>query len=132
MSWSITINDLDQIEELPDELYDKACRDNTDYYGDANAAFNLAKQAGLVSATISGGRTPSPYGGPDTVVVSVVGFNNRNVGHAVPPIAARDFNGTVLSNILSGPDDDRSDEAIEDMADHLGYPSRPGYPDGDQ
>jgi hypothetical protein len=109
MSWAITVNDIDKIEELPDTLYDMACRENPDYYGDANAAFNLAKQAGLVSATISGGRTPSPYGGPDTVVVSIIGFDNRNEGHAVPPIAARDFNSTVLRNIMEGPDDEDAD-----------------------
>jgi len=126
MSWAITINDLDKIEELPDELYDKACRDNREYYGDANAAFNLAKEAGLVSATISGGRTPSPYGGPDSVVVSIVGFNSRAEGHAVAPMAARDFNRATMDNILAGPDDGE-DENGEDT-----YFQRPGYPDGDQ
>lgn len=109
MTWAITINDLDKIDELPSEIYDKACGENVEYQGDALGAFVTAKERGLVSATISGGRTPSPYGGPDTVIISIVGFNNHNEGHAVPPMAARDFNSEVLRNIGAGPDDEEDE-----------------------
>lgn len=112
-SWSITVNDLDQIDTLPGEIYDKACGDDAELQGDALAAFVSAKERGLVSATISGGRTPSPYGGPDTVVITVVGFNNRNEGHAVPPMSGRDFNSTMVSTILAGPDEETEPENDE-------------------
>lgn len=111
MSWAITINDLDVTGELPDEIYEKAAKDNPEYEHDARLAFELAKSAGLVSATISGGRTPSPYGGPDTVTISVVGFNNHNQGHAVPRPQGRDFNAAVLDNIYAGAyDNDRLED----------------------
>lgn len=109
MSWAITINDLDTLDQLPDEIYDSACAENPEYDGDARFAFNLAKERGLVMATISGGRTPSPYGGPDTVTVSIVGFNNRNEGHAVPPLHSRDFNQAVMDAIRFGPDPDEDE-----------------------
>lgn len=104
MSWSVTINDLDTVDELPEYTYQKLSEDNPDYDGDSRAAFMAAKSAGLVTATLSGGRTPSPYGGPDSVVISIVGFSDRREGHAVPPIARRDFNAQVIDNILAGPD----------------------------
>lgn len=104
MSWSITINDLDTIEQLPDEVYDSACADHEEYRDDAEFAFMTAKGRELVSATISGGRTPSPYGGPETVVICVTGFTSHAEGHAVPPMTARSFNDSVLDNIYVGPD----------------------------
>lgn len=115
MSWAITINDLDMIDKLPPEIYDKACSENPEYREDAEHAFAVAKYRGLVSATISGGRTPSPYGGPDTVTISVVGFNSRAEGHAVPPMSARNFNEQMLYNIFNGPDeDDYPEDTYED------------------
>lgn len=104
MSWSITINDLDEIDELPQFSYDKISEDNPDYEQDARAAFAAARSAGLVHATLSGGRTPSPYDGPDSVVISIVGFSDRRQGHAVPPVNRRDFHSQVIDNILAGPD----------------------------
>jgi hypothetical protein len=104
MSWAITVNDLDQIDDLPDEIYYNASKDNPVYEADARLAFRAAKDAGLVSATLSGGRTPSMYGGPDTVTISVVGFDSRAEAHAVPPISGRNFNAAVLGNIYAGPD----------------------------
>lgn len=106
MSWSVTVNDLDTVDELPEFTYQKISEDNPDYDRDSRAAFTAAKSAGLASATLSGGRTPSPYGGPDTVVISIVGFSDRREGHAVPPFARRDFNAQVIDTILSGPDEE--------------------------
>ena len=118
MSWSITINDLDQIEKLPAEKYAVLAKDNPAYESDARAAFKLAKRIGLVSATISGGRTPSMYGGPDSVAVSIVGFDSRREGHAVPPAIGHNFNDAVLANIYGGPDPESefndSDDYVED------------------
>lgn len=107
MSWSIRINGLDTLDELPEDSLLEASKDNEAYRDDAIAAFDAAKRAGLVSATISGGRTPSPYGGPDTVVLSVIGFDSHAQGHAVPPHseAMSDMERIMLSNILYGPDE---------------------------
>lgn len=105
MSWSVTIDDLDRIEFLPDEIYGRLGKDNPLYAQDAAAAFLTAKEAGLVSATLSGGRTPSPYDGPDAVVISIVGFSDRREGHAVP----LRFNDQVRHNIAAGPDSEKSD-----------------------
>jgi hypothetical protein len=124
-TWSITINDLDEITELPANVYDKACGEDADLQGDALGAFVTAKERGLVSATIAGGRTPSPYGGPDTVTISIVGFNNRNEGHANPPMAGRDFNSTMLDTILAG------GELEPDDPDDDGYLNYRGAPHGD-
>lgn len=103
MSWSVTVNDLDKTSMLPGTALDTAGKDNPAYRDDAITAFKAAKRAGLVSATLSGGRTPSPYGGPDSVVISVVGFDSRAVGHAVPPPG--DFNASMRATILAGPDE---------------------------
>lgn len=98
MSWSVTVDNLWELTELPVETLAKLSEDNPKYFGDAQLAFALAKQSDLVSATLAGGRTASPYGGPDTVVFSVVGFDSRNSGHAVPG-----FYQQVIENIVSGP-----------------------------
>lgn len=83
MSWSITVEDLDKINELPAAQLARVGSDNPAYSDDARLLLTVAVAAGLVSATLSGGRTPSPYGGPDTVVMSIVGFDSRAEGHAV-------------------------------------------------
>ena len=97
MSWSLTVDDLDQVDQLPDELLSRVGSDNPLYSIDARLAFTVACAAGLVSATLSGGRTPSPYGGADTVVISVVGFSDRREGHAV----ARKFYPTMIDTITA-------------------------------
>jgi len=102
MSWSITINDLDKIGKLSDDVYDKACSEHPAYRADAEAAFKIAKDRCFPSACISGGRTPHMYGGPETVTISIVGFDgNWDNAKAVPP---NDFNETMRSRILDGPD----------------------------
>jgi hypothetical protein len=100
MSWSLTIDDLENSDEIPEHYLEKLGGDNPVYRSDAAFAYDLAKAVGLVSATISGGRTPHMYGGPDTVTISVVGFDSHKEGHAV----ARIFNETMRQRILDGPD----------------------------
>lgn len=102
MSWSVTFDSLDDLENLPDEVTAKLAEDNEAYSSDAVLAFTLAKDAGLTKVTLSGGRTPSPYGGPDCVVVSVLGFTDNREAHAVP----KPFFDEVRANIFEGPDDD--------------------------
>lgn len=102
MSWSVTLNDLEDMTELPEETLRKISEDNPAYRDDALVAFKTVNEMGLVSATLSGGRTPSPYGGPDTVVLSIIGFSDHRVGHAVE----KNFNETMRQTIYWGPDDE--------------------------
>lgn len=126
VSWQLTVNDLDDIQALPDSVLDSVGTDNPAYTADAGLAFKCAKQAGLVSVTLSGGRTPSPYGGPDTVIISVVGFSDRRQSHAVPPAAVPNqesdpyelsdvygegFYEMMARTIGAGPDTEEDDDA---------------------
>lgn len=112
MSWSVTVNELDTTSMLPQAALDTAGKDNPAYRDDAITAFKAAKRAGLVSATLSGGRTPSPYGGPDSVVLCITGFDSRAQGRALPPAEqllteaeAANFNEAMKRTILAGPDE---------------------------
>lgn len=103
MSWSVTIDDLDTIDPANprlDQVLRKLSEDNPAYENDARQAFRAARASGLVSATLSGGRTPSPYGGPVSVVIAITGFDSRAVGHAV----AKPFYQQTRENIAAGPD----------------------------
>lgn len=110
MSWAVTVNDLATIDELPLQILQKLSWDNPLYLDDANLAFRIAKAANLDSATLSGGRTPSPYGMPDTVVISVVGFDGPIPGEI--GVRARDFNAAKIDTILSGPDSERQETNV--------------------
>ena len=118
MSWSVSLNDLQQMTDgLPDDVLATLSRDNPLYEADAGLAFECARQAGLVSAGLSGGRVPSPYGGPDTVTISIVGFSDERLSHAVPPVYpdahmpapqwagyGESFYETMARTIHAGPD----------------------------
>lgn len=101
MSWSVVVNDLDQVDAIPEVTLAKISEDNPAYEQDAITAFAAAKVLGLVSATLAGGRTPHPTGGPDTVILSVHGFDSHRVGHA--PGRHR-HDDEVRKIIGSGPD----------------------------
>lgn len=109
MSWALTIDNLQDMLILPLNKLEDISTDNPEYEHDAQLAFAMAKQAGLVSATISGGRTPSPYGGPATVVIAVSGFDSTAIGHAVPQ-DGRDFRAAMTSTVLCGPDEEENEE----------------------
>ena len=99
MSWSVTVNDIGKMTyQLPESVMAQISRDNPLYEQDASLAFALAKAAELSSATLAGGRTPSPYGGPDTVVFSVVGFAST------PDSEGSEFNETMTRTITSEAD----------------------------
>lgn len=109
MSWSVTIDDIDSIpEDIPEGLhavFAKLGEDNPAYTRDAEFLFATARAAGLVSCTLSGGRTPSPYGGPDSVVLAIVGFDSRAEGKAVAKsLPSPGFYNQMRATILSGPD----------------------------
>lgn len=73
MSWSITVNNLQEYEDFPLETQEFFASLHPSYPRDATNALAVAKLCGLRSATLSGGRTPNPYGGDEIVDVSIRG-----------------------------------------------------------
>jgi hypothetical protein len=73
MSWSVTVNNLEEYEGFPIETQEFFASNHPSYPRDAANALAIAKQLGLRSATLSGCRTPNPYGGDEIVDVSVRG-----------------------------------------------------------
>lgn len=71
--WSVTINDIPNFEKLAPDTEEYFASQHPSYPRDAAAALALAKALGLRSATLSGGRTPNPYGGDEITDVSVRG-----------------------------------------------------------
>lgn len=95
MSWSFTVNDVVQGFEIPPAVTEEFRRENEAYPADMLLALKLAQEMGLKTATLTGYRTPSPYGGPDSIGVSVMGT-----------IEASDWFGYVKANIEAGPDEE--------------------------
>jgi len=73
MSWSVTVNNLPEYEDFPLDTQEFFASLHPSYPRDAATALTLAKQCGLRSATLSGCRTPNPYGGDEIVDISVRG-----------------------------------------------------------
>lgn len=97
MSWSVTVNNLREIDtlNLPEVTYNFIASQHAEYISDLGRAFDMAKAMGLASATLTGFRTPNPYGGPEVIDISVRGFAE-----------APDFNAEVKRIIAMGPDRD--------------------------
>jgi hypothetical protein len=92
MSWSVTVNDIQTRESLPLETVELFSSLHPSYPRDAQAALVMARALGLTSATLSGGRTPNPYGGDEIADVSVRGT----------PVY-KDFLSEMREIIASGP-----------------------------
>lgn len=73
MSWSVTVNDIENYEGFPLELEEFFASQHPAYPRDAMMALGLARATGLQSATLSGCRTPNPYGGDEIADISVRG-----------------------------------------------------------
>ena len=73
MSWAVTVNDIENYEGFPLDLQEFFVSQHASYPRDATLALTVAKLAGLRSATLSGMRTPNPYGGDEIVDISVRG-----------------------------------------------------------
>jgi hypothetical protein len=93
MSWAFTLNGAVEDYQLDPALTGLFGTINEAYPADMELGLRLAKDMGLKTANISGFRTPSPYGGPDTIGVNVVGT-----------IEAEDWFGYVKANIAAGPE----------------------------
>jgi len=73
VSWCVTVNNIPEYTEFPVETQEFFAGIHPSYPRDAIQALALAKLCGLKSATLSGCRTPNPYGGDEIVDVSVRG-----------------------------------------------------------
>lgn len=78
MSWSVTINDVPGTERFDLDLQEHFASLHPAYPRDMDAALAFAKAVGLKSATLTGMRTPNPYGGDEIVDISVRGFPTSN------------------------------------------------------
>lgn len=107
MSWSVTLNELAEMTHLPEETLSKIGEDNPEYMNDAVIAFKMAKESKLATVTISGGRTPSPYNGPDYVVIAITGLVPGAAGKAVG-----NFNDEMQSMIT------REQKRMEDIDEY--------------
>jgi hypothetical protein len=97
VSWSITVNDVQEMEGFPVETVELFASLHPSYPRDSQVALDSARAAGLKSATLSGGRTPNPYGGDEIVDISVRGT----------PVY-KDFLSEMREIIRSGPGEDSS------------------------
>lgn len=73
MSWSVTVNNVQDFEDFELDTQEFFASQHPSYPRDATYALTIAKLLGLRSATLSGGRTPNPYGGDEIVDVNVRG-----------------------------------------------------------
>lgn len=94
MSWSVMFYDLQarEIADIPVENIERIQSQHPEYLSDMIGAFELAKKVGLNSGTITGMRTPSPYGDDEVVDVSVRGV-----------MKAKDFNAEMQRMLRAGP-----------------------------
>jgi hypothetical protein len=95
MSWSVTIQNVQEYEGFSHEIVEQMLTQHPQYPRDMALALSLAREAGLASASLSGGRTPNPYGDDETVNISIVGMEK-----------ALDFDAAMRRNIAAGPDAD--------------------------
>lgn len=70
--WSVTIHGLEFYTFEEETL--QAFYEHPEYQHDANIALEMAKRAGLKSATLTGMRAPNPYGGDEVVDISIRGM----------------------------------------------------------
>jgi hypothetical protein len=94
MSWSITINNLPDYAGFTTDVIEQMLTQHMAYPADMALALEVARKAGLASASLSGGRTPNPYGDDEVVIITVTGMG-----------AAQDFESAMRRNIAAGPDE---------------------------
>lgn len=93
MSWAIVIENLADYAGFDEAVVAKLLTSHIAYPFDAQIALKMAREAGLSSATLAGGRTPNPYGGDEICDISVHGF-----------VEAKDFVNT-MKHIVVLPED---------------------------
>jgi len=95
MGWSVTVTDPNSYEQFPGDIHEQWAREHEAYPHDADVALRMAKELGLHSVSLGGGRTPVPYGDDEIVAITITGTVN-----------SKDFLNTVQKAILAGPSDD--------------------------
>ena len=113
MSWSFTVNGSVQDFKLTPAVTGEFELLNPAYPADMELALYVARSMGMKTATCTGFRTPSPYGGPDTIGVNVMGT-----------VEASDWFDHVKRNIQSGPDPSDA-ETAKRYQEHLNEPEMP-------
>lgn len=93
MGWSVTVENLQDFGKFTLETEEYFASQHPAYPRDAQLALDIARASGLKSAALSGGRTPSPYGGDEIVLISVSGSASNS-----------DFVSEMRGVIAAGPD----------------------------
>lgn len=91
--WNVTVDNLQDFNGFTLDTQELFANQHAAYVRDANEALAVAKAIGLKSATLSGARTPNPYGGDEVVHISISGFPTHS-----------DFLSEMRGIIASGPD----------------------------
>lgn len=101
MSWSITVNNLQQNWQLVwrQDIIEQFISQHPSHALDLEIAVKAAKELGLNSATLAGGRTSNPYGNDEVVTLTITGL-----------MEAQDFNATMLRILGAGPDAEALEE----------------------
>ena len=92
MSWSVTLNDITAETAIPQDVFERMLTQHLTYAEDMILALDVAKKARFKSATLTGFRTPNPYGGDEVAEITVRGFTE-----------SRDLNEQMLGIIKMGP-----------------------------
>jgi hypothetical protein len=92
MSWSITVNGVQDYDQFPPEVIEQMITQHIAYPSDMMKALQLAKDCGFKSAVLTGMRTPNPYGGDEVVDISVRGM-----------LEATDFQSEMKKILKAGP-----------------------------
>lgn len=94
MSWSVTFNEIHKDTAIPADVVEGMLTQHIQYGVDMMAALSLAKIVGMKSGTLTGMRTPNPYGGPEVIDISIRGF-----------VEPTDFNEQIKRILGTGPGD---------------------------
>lgn len=101
MSWSVTINNLDEFGGFDHATVEYMITQHPLYYQDMMLALEVARKAGLKSAALTGMRTVSPYGEDEVVDISVRGM-----------VTGTDFQKSIRDAIAAGPGHQPSAEEV--------------------
>jgi hypothetical protein len=109
MGWSVTVNNVQDYSKFDEVTKQYLKEQHAEYADDAGIALNMAKQAMLNSAVLSGGRTPQMYPPFDEhIIISVSGFRDST-----------DFQQTMKEIVTAGPDVDADKVAAENFHNRL-------------
>lgn len=106
VTWSVTINDLPNFGDFPEDVLERFA----DYRDDMYLALTLAEDMALASCTLSGGRMPGIGVNVDNEMVDITIRGNTK---------AVDFNQVIKESITRGPDQKTDQEVAQEYFDGL-------------